>query len=129
MLRRTIAFMGSPQTPRAYFGTINASKTHEKHTPCVLSIEKAPCGRMVLLFQITVIFNQMHTVSYEIHFVYVQKSFLFFFRNVGFGNKQTVIVLFGCLGQKIHISQCKKHISFSFQNLYNLFCNFARLIR
>nr|DAJ94819.1 MAG TPA: hypothetical protein [Caudoviricetes sp.] len=73
--------------------------------------------------------NQMLAVSHEIHVVYVQKPLFFFFRNIGFGNKQTVIVLFGCLGQKIHIFQCKKHISFPFQNLYNLFCNFARLIR
>jgi len=53
----------------------------------------------------------MRTISYEISFIDIQKSFFFFFKKIGFSHELTIAAIQSCLGYKIHIIQSEKHIS------------------
>lgn len=52
----------------------------------------------------------MRTISYEISFIDIQKSF-FFNKKIGFSHKLTIFAPKSCLGYKIHIIQSEEHIS------------------
>ncbi len=62
----------------------------------------------------------MRTISYEISFIDIQKSFFFFFKKIGFSHELTIAAIQSCLGYKTHIIQSEKHIFSPLQNLHSL---------
>lgn len=58
---------------------------------------------------------QIRTISYEISFIDIQKSFFFFFKKIGFSHELTIAAIQSCLGYKTHIIQSEKHISSPFK--------------